>query len=155
RHRGEDLVAELLEAAPSAPTRRGVLPVAARHPPRRPVVAEIKCAVLADHRGDRPEARDEVAPAGRPAGHRNDREPGLRQPLERRIGGGAETTIAGQRVIDIGKDEAEPAPRLGSELAKGPTNRRGNQTKPRQNKCIVASYTSLCGRSKQKRCQAI
>ena len=49
------------------------------------VVAHVERAVLADHRVDRPHARDVVAPARRPAGDRDHELARGAQPLERRV----------------------------------------------------------------------
>ena len=55
-------------------------------PARCRVVAHVERAVLADHRVDRPHARDVIAPARRPAGDRDHELAGGVQPLERRVG---------------------------------------------------------------------
>ena len=79
-----------LDEAGSEPACPGVLP----HP---------ESAVLAHHRVDRPEAGDHVAPAGRPAGHRDHPQPGGLQGLQRAIGHGSQPAIGGNGLVDVGQ----------------------------------------------------
>src|SRR5438874_1832869 len=93
-------------------------PKAACHRARRMVIAEVKGAVLADYRVDRPEACDHIAPPRGPAGHRNDAQPMLRQPFERGIRIRAQPALGRQRVVYVEEDKPDPAPRLAREPGK-------------------------------------
>ncbi len=68
------------------------------------VVSEIERAIFADHAGHRPEARNHVAPASRPAGDRDDGQAGAVKSFKRGIGSGGELAVGGQRIVDIGED---------------------------------------------------
>ena len=69
---GQNLLAKFGQAHPVfLPFRRG-LGIAGDHFSGRPVVGKIQRPVLAHYRIDRPHAREMIAPARRPAGHRDD-----------------------------------------------------------------------------------
>ena len=67
------------------------------------VVPHPEGAVLADHGVDRPEAGDEVAPAGRPAGHRDHAESSLFQRFHGAIGLGGELGMGRHGLVDVGQ----------------------------------------------------
>ena len=68
---------------------------------------ELVAAILADHRRNRPHARDVVAPARRPARDGNDRHPGIPQPLHGRQCGGRQQAVQRQGVVDVREDVAD------------------------------------------------
>ena len=85
RNGGKDALAEPGEPRALLDPHRRFVEEAANQVPPVALVAEIEGAVLADHRIDRPEAGDHVAPAGGPAGDRHHQEPrALQAPRARR-----------------------------------------------------------------------
>ena len=97
---------------------------------------EVEGAVLADHRVDRPHARDVIAPSGRSAGHRDHPLAAALQRFERGIGLRAELAGGGQGVVDVEQDKChragiEPAQRFHRPIASATRARwRASRCKP-------------------------
>ena len=106
-HLAQHFLADLGQAGAVLLALRVVARPGTRHAARRVVVAEVEGAVLADHGRHRPEARDQVAPAGRPSGHRHHVHAGRLQPLHRKIGRGAEAAAAGHRAVDVAQQRVD------------------------------------------------
>jgi hypothetical protein len=80
------------------------LPIDAQHFARLVVIAEIEGAVLADDAVDRPHAGDVIAPAGGPAGDRDDDQARFMQVFHRFIGACRQPAMQCQRIVNVGED---------------------------------------------------
>ena len=101
RHLSQDLGAEPVQPGAVGGAGPGVVVVAPEHAPGGVVIAEVEGAVLADHAVDGPLPGDQVAPAGRPAGHRDDALAGGPEPFHGGVGVGGEPALRGQGVVDV------------------------------------------------------
>ncbi|MNI82492.1 hypothetical protein D3C73_1392150 [compost metagenome] len=77
-----------------------------RHAAGLAVIGVVERAVFPHHRAHRPHAGDMVAPAGRAAGNGHDLDTGRLQALQRGVGVGRQAAFGGQRVVDVGQDDA-------------------------------------------------
>ncbi|KAG1305578.1 hypothetical protein G6F62_015554 [Rhizopus arrhizus] len=77
-----------------------------RHAAGLAVVGVVEGAVLPHHGAHGPHAGDMVAPASWAAGDRHPLDARLFQALQRGVGVGRQAAFGGQRVVDVGQDDA-------------------------------------------------
>ena len=99
-------------------TRGRVLRVLDAH--RAAFVDQRDAAVLGHDRGHRPVTCERLAPAHRPARHRDHRHAGGMQLVERATRGGGDRAIRGERVVDVGQHPDHVACGRGRERSPGP-----------------------------------
>jgi hypothetical protein len=108
RHFTERLAGQFVQAGAVGEALLLGLGLPAQHPASLTVQRVPQRAVLADHGGDGPVARDGIAPTGRPARDGDDGDTGGIQRFQRRIGSGGQAAIQGQGIVDISQHPAQP-----------------------------------------------